>query len=32
MKNEETLLQFKEYNLDVKPEELKWFIDSGYDG
>ena len=40
MKNEETLFQFKEricsefkeYNLDVKPEELKWFIDGGYDG
>ena len=40
MKDNETLMQFKEricskfkeYNLDVKPEELKWFIDGGYDG
>lgn len=40
MKDDETLMQFKEricakfkeYKWDVKPEELKWFIDGGYDG
>ena len=40
MKDDETLAQFKErickefkkFDLDVKPNELKWFIDGGYDG
>lgn len=40
MKDDETLLQFKErickeirkLGIDVKPNELGWFIDGGYDG
>lgn len=40
MKDDETLAQFKEricqefkkFDLDVKPSELEWFIDGGYNG
>lgn len=40
MKDNETLIQFKERiceelkkgGFDVKPDELNWFIDGGYDG
>lgn len=40
MKNDETLIQFKEricqeikkLGIDIKPDELNWFIDGGYVG